>query len=193
MTEIGHNRGPRLTAGTGWQKHCWSKARADLLPKLPIEVIRTRLNRAKELGLDYKAYASVRAKTGHDIVALLFSSNALRILRADQDLSAEKVQKLGALVRCDRLLAVSQPMEPDALKARFAEQGIEFAAAIAAPTLSHSLRQTRKVLETAFIPHKLPRDKVLLVGDTMLEADWVNTASLGAFLPSDIYFSGASV
>lgn len=191
MSLIGHNRGPGLSTGTGWQKHCWSKARADLLPKLPIEVIRTRLNRAKELGLDYKSYASVRAKTGHDIVALLFSSNALRILRADQDLTDEKTLKLGAITHCDRLLAVSRPMDPETLQARLAAQGVLFSTAISAPTLIQSRRQTQAALEAVLSPRKLPRDKVLVVGDTMLEADWADVARFGAFLPSDIYFSSA--
>lgn len=193
MSTIGHNRGPALTGGTGWPKHCWTKARADLLPQLPIEVIRTRLKRAKELGLDYKSYASVRAKTGHDIVALLFSSNALRILRADQMLAEEKAQKLRALTRCDRLLTVSPPMKPEALKARLATQGIEFSTAISSPTIAQSRNQVREVLDGVLSPDKLPRDKVLVIGDTMLEAEWAQTARLGAFLPSDIYFSAASV
>lgn len=192
MSTIGHNSGPAMTAGTGWQKHCWSKARADLLPQLPIEVIRTRLKRAKELGLDYKSYASARAKTGHDIVALLFSSNALRILRADQLLDAQKAQQLKALERCDRLLAVSQPMKPEALRARFASQGIEFSTAISTPTIAQSRSEVRKTVEAVLSPRKLPRDKVLVIGDTMLEAEWVQIARLGAFLPSDSYFSAAS-
>jgi hypothetical protein len=182
-----------MNVGTGWQKHCWGKARADLLPKLPIEVIRTRLKRAKELGLDYKAYASVRAKTGHDIVALLFSSNALRVLRADHDMREQDAAQLRALVRCDRMLAVSAPLKPQVVKARLAEQNIDFSNAISAPTIAFSLRQTRDTLRTALSPSKVPGDKVLVIGDTMLEADWANIARLGAYLPAETYFSGESL
>ncbi|TMV67455.1 hypothetical protein FGG78_32035, partial [Thioclava sp. BHET1] len=62
----GHNGGPTMEPGFGWRKHCWSKARQDLLPHLPIEILRNRVRRAKELGLEYRTYASVRAATGHD-------------------------------------------------------------------------------------------------------------------------------
>ncbi len=61
--QSGHNGGPTLEPGGAWRRHCWRKARADLLPHLPIEVLRTRVRRAGELGLDYRTYASVRAAT----------------------------------------------------------------------------------------------------------------------------------
>lgn len=190
MSEMGHNRGPALGQGTGWQKHCWSKARADLLPQLPIEVIRTRLKRAKELGLDYKSYASVRAKTGHDIVALLFSSNALRVLRAGQDMAQADAEKLRALVGCERLLAVASPLRSEVLKERLAAQNIEITAAIPAPSIALNFGQTRTALRAALDPSKLPADKVLVIGETMLEAEWATIARFGAFLPADTFFQG---
>lgn len=192
MSGIGHNRGPSLAPGTGWQKHCWTKARADLLPQLPIEVIRTRLKRAKELGLDYKSYASVRAKTGHDIVALLFSSNALRLLRANQDLAQAQAHKLRALEGCERLLTVAPPLVPADVKARLAAQDVDITTAIAAPSIALTFGQTRDALRAALAPSKLPGDKVLVIGDTMLEADWATIARLGAFLPAETFFSGAA-
>lgn len=192
MSGMGHNRGPVLGRGNGWQSHCWNKARADLLPQLPIEVIRTRLKRAKELGLDYKSYASVRAKTGHDIVALLFSSNALRVLRVRQEIPPSQAQKLQSLVRCERLLAVSPPLIPEDLKSQLAARDIDITTAIAAPSLAQNIGQTREALQAALTPSKLPGDKVLVVGDTMLEANWATIARLGAFLPAETYFSGAT-
>ena len=50
---IGHNQGPPLDAAVSWRRHVWKKARKDLLPKLPLEVIRRRVRRAAELGLEY--------------------------------------------------------------------------------------------------------------------------------------------
>ena len=64
LAGLGHNLGPTMQAGASWRKHCWVAARESLLPHLPIEVLRGRLRRAKELGLDYKTYASVRAASG---------------------------------------------------------------------------------------------------------------------------------
>ena len=43
MTGIGHNGGPTLEPGFGWRRHCWTAARAGLLPTLPIEVVRLRV------------------------------------------------------------------------------------------------------------------------------------------------------
>ena len=77
---IGHNQGPTMERGASWRRYAWRRARSELLPKLPLEVARRRVRRARELGIDYKAYAGIRAATGRDIIALLFSSNALRLL-----------------------------------------------------------------------------------------------------------------
>lgn len=68
----GHNNGPSMATGVRFRKLCWGKVREALLPKLPIEVIRRRLKRAKELGLDYKSYASIRATSDHDVVEFCF-------------------------------------------------------------------------------------------------------------------------
>ena len=77
---IGHNKGPSMEGGQAWRAHCWRKARKSLMKTLPIEILRVRVARAAEIGLDYKSYASIRAASGHDVIAFLFSSNALRVL-----------------------------------------------------------------------------------------------------------------
>jgi len=76
---IGHNGGPSIEAGYGFRKHAWGKAREALLPKLPIEIVRVRVARARRLGLPYRTYAGIRAATGRDVVAFLFSGNALEL------------------------------------------------------------------------------------------------------------------
>ena len=96
----GHNNGPTMEAGRAWRQHCWKKARADLLPHLPIEILRGRVRRAKDLGLEYKTYASVRASTGRDVVGFLFSSNAVRAFRKSPDLPAEHHKTLAGLTDC---------------------------------------------------------------------------------------------
>ncbi len=107
---IGHNGGPTMEPGGSWRLHCWRKARTDLLPHLPIEVLRTRVRRAGELGLDYRTYASVRAATGHDVVAFLFSSNALRVLPPQTALPADRERKLASLVDCARIGLAQAPL-----------------------------------------------------------------------------------
>ena len=61
MSGIGHNKGPTMEPGAGWRRYAWKRARAELLPKIPLEVVRMRVRRARELGLDYRTYAGVRA------------------------------------------------------------------------------------------------------------------------------------
>ncbi len=58
---IGHNNGPTLEPGRAWRRYAWGRARAELLPRLPIEIVRRRIRRAREIGLDYSTYATVRA------------------------------------------------------------------------------------------------------------------------------------
>ena len=106
---IGNNGGPTLESGGAWRRIAWKKAREELLPTLPIEVVRLRVNRAKELGLPYKTYASFRAATGHDLVGFLFSSNALRL-----EHGAEGAARLGRIeaISASRVAVVLPPLRP---------------------------------------------------------------------------------
>lgn len=186
---IGHNRGPAMDAGREWRRHCWTRARAELLPKLPLEVIRLRVARARELGLDYARYATVRATTGRDVVAFLFSTNALRLMREDDRLDADRRARLAALVGCGRRLAAYAPTDPAGLAAWLAAAGIPFEAAIRAPTVADSLPATRARLLAALEPGRLPRDAVMVVGDTPLEARWPAIAGLAGHVPAEDWFA----
>ena len=174
---IGHNGGPSVEAGASWRRHCWQAAREALLPVLPIEVLRTRVRRAADLGLDYRTYASVRAATGHDVVAFLFSSNALRVGPDRLRMPDGRAEKL-ALVRADRIglarFAEVAAMNPELdrvecppdLLAKFGDAG----------------RRLRVILG------RVPGDRVLLVGDMALERDWCAAGRLAGYLPAERYF-----
>jgi hypothetical protein len=82
------------------------------LPHLPIEVLRGRLRRANELGLDYRTYAGIRATTGRDIIAVLFSSNALELCRGQMQLRHAVRQKLEVMA-VDRRGLATIPVQPD--------------------------------------------------------------------------------
>lgn len=177
---IGHNGGPEMT-GLAWRSHCWRAARARLLPTLPVEVVRLRVRRAAELGLDYKTYAGIRASTGHDLVAFLFSSNALRVLRQGQEIDPARAAKLAGL-RDARIGLAASPLSPEML-------------ALAAPVLTAthpaprhlgSHAEARQRLRAAL--GKLPGDTVLLIGDHALEAEWSLAGRLAGYLPSERYF-----
>lgn len=181
MGEIGHNGGPSLEGGVSWRRHCWSSARERLLPTLPIEVVRTRVRRAQALGLDYKTYAGVRAATGHDVVAFLFSSNALRVSVVRPAMPEERSLKL-AEVACGRLALAVAPLSRGMLEA--ANPVLDGVSP--APYALAGFGEMRERVRAAL--GNLPSDQVILVGDLGLERDWCAAGRLAAYLPAERYF-----
>ncbi|NJS39875.1 MAG: hypothetical protein HC783_13655 [Rhodobacteraceae bacterium] len=181
MAEIGHNRGPSLEGGLSWRRHCWSAAREQLLPVLPIEVVRLRVKRAQALGLDYKTYAGVRAATGHDVVAFLFSSNALRVSVLRPAMPVEREVKLVA-VQAGRLALAVAPLTSGLLEA--ANPVLD--GAWPAPYALAGFGEMRDKVRAAL--GKVPSDQVILVGDLGLERDWCAAGRLAAYLPAERYF-----
>lgn len=181
MAGIGHNGGPQ--PARAWARHCWTQARADLLPHLPIEVIRTRVARARDLGLDYKTYAGVRATTGRDVVAFLYSSNTLRVLPKSPQLPDDMAAHLASSRAQHRGLAVL-PLTTGQLER--AAQGL-LCQIHPAPRVFASFVQTRAAIESA--TQGLPRDGVILVAEPH-ERDWASAGRLAwvlapqALLPS---------
>jgi len=182
MGVIGHNGGPSMEAGFAWRKQCWTNARARLLPTLPIEVVRLRVRRAAELGLDYKTYAGVRAATGHDVVAFLFSSNALRVTAARPGMEPVRSAKLAAIADCQRVALAVAPLQAPALM----QANREVDHADAAPHALARFRDIGTALRQAL--GKLPGDRVILIGDFALEREWCAAARLAGYIPADRYF-----
>ena len=180
---MGHNGGPSVEEGTSWRRHCWTVARAALLPTLPIEVLRLRVNRARDLGLDYKTYASVRAATGHDVVAFLFSSNALRVTALRLRMPQDRAAKI-ALVQADR---IGLPM-PRILPAALLAENPELDRAEVPPALLARFGEAGQRLRA--ILGRVPGDRVILVGDTALERDWCAAGRLAGYLAAERYFGG---
>ena len=185
MSGIGHNGGPGVADGASWRAQCWRVARGELLPRLPIEVVRLRVKRAAEIGLDYKTYAGVRAATGHDIVAFLFSTNALRLLRDGQAIEADRAAKLVRLREVGRVLAVQPPIDCDRALVDLAAQGIAFDHADRAPVAAQNWGETRARLLAMLVPARLSADRVLVIGDTGLERGWAEAGRLAGYLPAD--------
>jgi hypothetical protein len=183
MGVIGHNGGPSMAAGASWRRHCWTAARARLLPTLPLEVVRLRVKRAAELGLDYKTYAGVRATTGHDVVAFLFSSNALRVTATRPVMAEERAAKLAALRACRRFSLAVAPLQASVLM----QSNPEIDEAHPSPFALARFRDIGAALRAAL--GKLPPDRVILVGDMALERDWCAAGRLAAYLPADRYFA----
>ncbi|MCF1708385.1 hypothetical protein L0V05_06090 [Tabrizicola sp. J26] len=187
MSRPGHNGGPTMEGGEGWRRHCWRQARENLLPHLPVEVVRLRVRRAAELGLDYRTYASVRAASGHDVVAFLFSSNALRLLPPVPALPEDRQARLASLSGCGRIALVQGQLAPEA--AMQAGQGVIDRAHPAPYPLAPfpALREAIAAAHQGF-----PRDGVVLIGDMSLERDWSVAGRLAGYLPAERYFSSLS-
>jgi len=185
---IGHNGGPTMEPGASWRRYCWKKARADLLGEhLPLETIRRRVARAEALGLEYKTYASVRAATGEDIIALLFSSNALRIAR-DAKIAEDRARQLSQVRGAVNLSLVQPPLDPAAVIE--VNQPI-LAAADRAPGLSLSWSATRDRLVALARAQRIRRDGILVVGCTDLEREWLATGGFAGYLDAGRYFPSA--
>ena len=182
MTTIGHNRGPAMDEGHSWRRHCWTEARRALLPTLPLEVVRLRVARARAIGLDYRTYATVRATTGQDIVAFLFSSNALRLFAPNPALPPDRSARLAAITDCNRLGAAIRPLTTDHL------QLPDIDGAFAAPGPFATWRDSRALLRQALSDRRLPAEGVVLIGDTDGERDWSASAHLAFYLSADRFF-----
>ena len=181
---IGHNQGPPLDGARSWRKHCWTNARRNLLPKLPLEVIRRRVARARQLGLAYPHYASILLGSGRDIVAFLFTSDSLgpRLDRMPEEVAA----KLRSLERCDRLLLAQG--DPIRAAEALARRQIVFANVAPAPG-GAGLAEGRAAIRAALDPLRLPGNTVVMVGTQAIERDWADAARLARFLSAETYFS----
>ncbi|MEM6933612.1 MAG: hypothetical protein AAF526_08485 [Pseudomonadota bacterium] len=187
---IGHNLGPPLERGASFRKFAWAKARRELLPRLPLEVLKRRVARAKELGLAYPQYASILLGTGRDVVAFLFTSDAigLRVERTMR-LSGEAAQKLGEIGGADRLLFVPVGIDIASVTAELScRHGIEITHAGPEPVQKATRRQGGHAVRALLDPLKLPGDTVVMIGTEPRERGWADAARLAKFLPAEGFF-----
>ena len=185
---IGHNGGPSMEAGFGFRKVAWKKARRALLPRLPLEVVRLHVARAKRLGLPYQTYATIRATSGRDIVAFLFSGNALEMTPRRITLPepvAARIKDLPA----GRIAAVYAPSHPQAV---LQANGGVLDHAFAAPRFTESWSEMRARLGGALRDHGMPKDGVVLVAATAVEREWCGAADLAGIVPAERFFGHAS-
>ncbi|RJL01492.1 hypothetical protein [Paracoccus siganidrum] len=183
MAGIGHNRGPD-PAGTSWRSHCWRQARRSLLPVLPVEVVRLRVRRAQALGLDYRTYAGLRATTGRDLIAFLFSSNALGVFRDGAPLAPGREAMLARLA-ADRHLGAGPGLDPQALGRRIAA-----VSARPLPVFGTGWAAMRDEMKAWLRMQNLPGDAVLMVGETDHEAEMMAAGGLAGFISGQQYFGG---
>jgi hypothetical protein len=179
MSSIGHNNPP---GSKGWQKHCWKVARAELLPRLPIETLKTRIARAKALGLPYKTYASIRAGTGRDVIGFLFSENGLKADIRTVTLPHAHAKRLETLP-VTRVLLGHETARP------FLSRDPQILDALEpAPAVSANWAETRDAIKSTLRAQKLPGQAVILVG-THPQEPWAHAGQLARFINSHDYFA----
>jgi len=184
---IGHNGGPSMEVGAGFRKVAWRKARAALLPTLPLQVVRLRVKRAERLGLPYKTYATNRAVSGRDIVGFLFSSNALDLRGRPQIPSAEATRLRSLEGEALRIGAIHRPLSPEAI---LPEDALD--AADVAPLWTAPWGAVRAELRAMLQANGLPFDGTVVVSATAAERAWSDCAGLAGALDAGQMFSHRS-
>ena len=186
MAGLGHNQGPTLEPGQTYRAFQWRQAQQALMPKtMPLMIIRMRVMRARELGMDYKTYASVRQATGQDILALMFSSNALRVIGPGARMPDAEERALSAVKSASKLALVHAPMTPPGVL----QANPVLDATDAAPRFTDSWSDMRSRLKRFVCAQKLPPNQVLIIGDTAVEREWTTAAKAGGYLPAGRYFA----
>ncbi|QRZ14094.1 hypothetical protein JWJ88_05415 [Paracoccus methylovorus] len=185
MAGIGHNRGP--AAGSGFRTHCWSVARRELLgARLPVEVVRMHLRRAKDLGLDYKTYAGVRATTGRDLIAFLYSTNALGVFRNDHKVAPAERRRIAQSAAAPHL-GCAPGLAPDVIAVQ-----IGAISAGSLPPFGTSWSAMRDRMKGWLRTQGLPGDAVLMIGETEHEREMMIAAGLAGFVTGQQFFAGAA-
>ena len=158
-------------------------ARAELLgARLPIEVVRSQVARARELGLDYRTYAGVRATTGRDLVAFLYSSNALGVFRRGQPVPGPEAARVAASAAAAHV-GCSPGLAPDAL----ARQIGAASARLLAP-FGSDWAAIRDEMKGWLRAQGLPGDAVLMIGETAHEREMMASGGLAGFVAGQAFF-----
>ena len=157
------------------------------MPKaIPLMVVRMHVARARQLGLDYPTYAAVRKASGRDIMGLLFSSNALRVVRADApQMPVARADLLETVKAARKLALVHAPLQSDVVQ----QANPVLDAVGMAPKFTDSWAEMRDHLGGFIADQRIARDQVLIIGDTALERDWCAAGRAAGYLEAARYFA----
>lgn len=187
---IGHNQGPPLQAEVSWRRYAWKKARQSLMPRLPLEVVRRRVKRARDLGLEYPVYASILLGTGRDILGFLFTCKSLgdHVAREGR-LPGGVVRKIETLHDVHTMLAVESGINAlEVVDSVRRNNAVVFSSSTSLPPYDQHWHQGRDAILRALTPMSLPSDAVVMIGAHKTEREWADAARLARFLPADRYF-----
>ena len=186
---IGHNNGPG--AGRGFRRHCWKLARRQTIGRaMPLEIVRIRVRRARQLGLAYPQYAAILMGSGRDVAAFLFTTEALGLrLRRRLEMPSDVQERLAALQNCDRLAFAPSGEEPEPFRIELQDVSGLIFASCGRPPEGDSWSAARAAVRSVLDPMKLPGDAVVMIGTRAEEAGWAEAAKMARFLPAERYFA----
>lgn len=192
---IGHNQGPPGSLAGSWTGYCWTRAKRQAAGNPPVEMIRIRARRAKELGLTYAQYAAILRDRGYT-EALVFDLTETPRTKAPIEAMARKLRELR---RCTLLAAVDGtgtllddlnartgglitdwPIYP-ALLAQKREDG---RTTPQMPTAETVLNPILEMLER----HLIGPSQAILIGDGLRARRIDQTARLARVFPHGVYF-----
>ncbi|SOH95584.1 hypothetical protein SAMN06273572_11279 [Monaibacterium marinum] len=186
---IGHNKPPE--SATGWTRHCWTRARADLVgERLPIDMLRVRMARARQLGLSFPQYRSILLGGGRDVTAFLFTVEGLH-LRLQRELSMPDPvrSKLAEVSNCGLMAFAPSGEVPEQFRQEVSEvSGVRFTAAGAEPEQSAGWRASRDAVHNLLRSEGLAAQTVVMIGNSARETGWADAAQLVKFIPRAEYF-----
>lgn len=189
MTMIGHNNGPTMAPGAGFRRHAWARARRELLPRMPLEVIRMRMRRADQLGLDFKTYATVRATTGRDVIAFLFSTNGLAMIRPSLALAPDRAAGLSRIRNCGCHIGLAAGLEPDQVIRRLSDAGITPETLRPLPHFAMAWSEIRSEVKSWLASERIPGDGVLMIGEGAFEREIATAGGLAGLVSGNRYFA----
>ena len=119
-----------------------------------------------------------------DILALMFSSNALRIIGQGATMPDAENRALETVRAAQKLTLVHAPNTPDGVLA--ANPVLD--AADVAPKFNESWSAMRDRVSGLIQSQKLPGNTVLVIGDAPMERDWSTAGRAAGYLPASVYF-----
>lgn len=99
----------------------------------------------------------------------------------------DRMQKLAEITDCHRSIAIHRPLTPNGYIDNLPNQVLD--RAFSAPSFTDTWGQTREQILNHIHTDRLPRDGVVVVGDTSQERAWFEAARLAGYVRADQFFA----
>lgn len=209
---IGHNQGPPLEPDNSWNSFCWRKAHKAAWKAPPVEVVRRRCRRARDLGLSYRDYTAIVLDRGTHPFVLIFDLGGTLVEIENDEIRSDPqgrvrplpgvVEKLSGLVGYKIFVVTNQAGVAEGLitaeQARsFVEQVDRLCGAVITdyricmePAGSGSaFRKPRPGMVVDLLAaHKLPPAAAVMIGDSENDRECAAAAKLACFVWARDYF-----